>query len=312
MEPAPDAVDEGYEHAAYRGRLDDVSLPRTSMSTWERWSSDRRWQWFGAFDGRTAVGGALVDVGWFGSMFVWTFDRLSREMTSEDFLLPAGVFEVTDDDTHGVVARLDLPGKRFNVHRSGEQVHVTAVSSEQDVRLKFDVSGTEALTAVCPAGSRSRHVDLTEKHAGVGVSGRVVTPEFERVLSGVGGLDYSHGLLPRRTQWRWAMGFDGSEDGGLAFNLTEGYTGGVENAVWVDGVPCSVGRASFEFDGSIRVTSDCGVVDVLLDVEAVRADDIDVCLLESSYRQPLGVWRGELAGREFEGAGVAERHIARW
>jgi len=42
--------------------------------------SRKRWHWFSAFDGDTAVGGALVDAGFFATAFLWVFDRETGEM----------------------------------------------------------------------------------------------------------------------------------------------------------------------------------------------------------------------------------------
>lgn len=313
--PGPVGSD-GPSFGAYAGRFPDTGLrlAERGVGRFRRAVSEKRWQWFGALDGRLAVGGAVVDAGLFGTAFLWVADRADGELLVDaDVLVPAPLVTVATAPADGLVAMVDLPRRRLRVTRTDDAVAVDARFGGADVALAATTADREAVSAVCPVPDRDGGVNVTQKETCVPFEGRVAV-DGSHAFDGVGALDFSHGLLARETTWRWATGSCRADDGTpVGFNLVAGFNDGRENAVWVDGDPEPVGSATVERgDDEWRVRTDCGTVDAGLAVEGYREEDIDVGLVASDYTQPFGAWRGTVAGRDVEGVGVAERHRARW
>jgi len=306
----------------------DLRLRERGVGRFRRAVSEKRWQWFSAFDENLAVGGAVVDAGFFGNVFVWVFDRAAGEMVVDaDVLVPSSLVSVSSEPERGTIARISLPGRKLRVVRdagtegdyegddSRSRLGIEGRFKGIDLDLTFETDGNTPVTAVCPVEGREGGVNVTQKETCATVKGEVSAGGEDHAVDGVGNLDYSHGLLARETRWSWAIGSGTTEDGGarVGFNLVSGFNDGLENAVWVDGEPEAVGAASFETgEGGWRIRTDCGTVDVRLAVEGVREENKNVGVVVSRYSQPVGRWTGTVAGYDFEGAGVAEEHLARW
>jgi hypothetical protein len=152
----------------------------------------------------------------------------------------------------------------------------------------------------------------TRKQAGVPVRGRVAAFGRTWELAGpFGFIDDSAGYHARHTCWRWSAGLGRARSGEhVAWNLVEGVhdaPAASERTLWVDGEPHEVGPQSFAADlsrvGGLRFTPWCE-----------REDHTNRLLFRSDYRQPFGVFAGELpGGLELEsGHGVMEWHDVRW
>lgn len=283
---------------------------------------EKRWLWFGLADGRLALGGAIAQLGYLGTIFLWVVDREAKRLVVDGgATVPPFLVEVGDRPGEGLVARARTHRGHLSVTwRHGlVELHGTAMGAELSVAL---VTGaTRPLTAVCPVpGLGEGGVNVTQKVVCLPATGTVRWGGKLRTLEhALGSLDYSHGLLARDTSWRWASCW-GLGPGGrpVGANLVAGFNEGLENAIWIDGVPHAVGPATFARDPAHpaapwRVTTADGAVDLELRVEAVRDDDVDVGVAASRFTQAFGAWTGrlgDLAVREL--AGVAEDHSARW
>ena len=327
MREAPDkpTADDEPLFGTYAGAFSDTDLRlrERGVGRFRRAVSEKSWQWFSAFDEGIGVGGAIVDAGFFGNVFVWVFDRAAGEMVVDaDALVPSSLVSVSSEPTTGTVARISVPGRRLRVRRDagtdGEDASRLGVEGSfkgTELSLTFETKGNTPVTAVCPVEGREGGVNATKKETCATVNGEVSAGGEDYTIEGVGNLDYSHGLLARETRWNWAIGSGTAEDGdaSVGFNLVSGFNDGLENAVWVDGEPGAVGAASFDMrDGEWRVRTDCGTVDARLAVEGIREENKNVGVVASRYSQPVGEWTGTVAGYDFEGAGVAEKHLARW
>lgn len=319
LEPTPSAplARSDIPFGTYAGRASDTRLSRSDISLLRKTLSEKRWQWATAFDDHLAVGGAIVDAGFFGTAFLWVFDREREELLVDaDVVVPSALLSVTTAPTTGKIARISLPRRSLSMLYEGEQLAVSGRFATTTVELAFTPDDERAITAVCPVPERHNGVNVTQKEAGVPVSGQVSVGSREFEMDGVGFLDYSHGLLGRDTRWDWGFAHGGDGSRSLGFNLVDKFNDGVENVVWVDGVPQSVGNATLERveESAERwhISTDCGTVDATLTVEGRRQEDINIGLIRSYYDQPLGSWQGTVAGYEFSGVGVAEEHHTRW
>ncbi len=144
-------------------------------------------------------------------------------------------------------------------------------------------------------------VGVTEKRACLAVRGAALVDGHRVSLDGaLGGLDFTHGLLPHRTQWNWAFGLGRTRTGErVGFNLVEGFVGEGECALWVDDrtVPISEGRFTFDRAarlGPWRVRSADGEVDLEFEPGAEHTETRNLGLVRSRFAQPLGTFRGTL------------------
>lgn len=310
-------IDDEPAFGTYVGRCTDTELrlDARGVGRLRRTFSEKRWQWFSAFDESIAVGGAIVDAGIFGTAFLWVFDRERASLVVDaDVTVPSRLVAVSTQPANGVVASVSLPRRRLRVTRTNDALSVDGRFAGTDVSLVFDTAGRHELTAICPVENRTAGVNVTQKETCIPVRGTVDSRRISRRLDGVGMLDYSHGLLARETTWKWAIGSCTAADGAtVGFNVVDGFNDALENAVWIDGEPRSVDAATFSVSaGQWHVRTDCGTVDVTLDVEGRRSENIDIGVIASRYDQPLGRWSGTVSEYDIDGVGVAEEHLARW
>jgi hypothetical protein len=129
-------------------------------------------------------------------------------------------------------------------------------------------------------------------------------------------IDDSAGYHARVTAWEWAAGAGVTADGrdvrwNLVTGIHDGATGS-ERRVWVDGVAREVGPVVFsEALDQVRF-AEGGELRFAARAERARHDEL--IIVASDYRQPFGDVSGTLPGgiELASGAGVMERHRARW
>jgi hypothetical protein len=129
-------------------------------------------------------------------------------------------------------------------------------------------------------------------------------------------LDDSAGYHARVTEWEWAAGA-GRDTAGrdVRWNLVTGVHDGAtgsERRVWVDGVPHEVGPVTFSAGLDEVAFADGGSLRFAARAERARSDNLGI--FASDYRQPFGTASGAFPGgvELASGAGVMERHRARW
>ena len=271
---------------------------------------------------------AIVDAGILHSGFCGVLDRKTGALLlDENPVLPPFCASVADDPGPGLRARLFGPGVRAEVLSTGGAARTVRISGrwgKASLDLTLDGARAPAPLSVC-ADLGGQRLDFTQKSPLLAATGTVTIEQ--RVLRFDGapaGLDFTHGFLKRRTDWRWA--FAAGECGGrpVAFNFSEGFLGpgSPENAVWLDGAPTDAGDVAFSFDPKDpRSPWSLRGAGLLLEFtpEGQRAQDVNVLgLLASRYVQPFGTFRGHVTAPDgarvaIDGlAGVTEDHSAIW
>ena len=306
----------------WRGACETTSLERPArragLGRIGQVISEKRWQWFGVFDEAIFLGGAAVRLGWASQLFLWVFDRSAGRMLLDwSRTGPAGSVVISDHPGAGVVARSRPPLGQLRLARRGDGVRISGRVGPARLELACEGSAVEPATAIAPV--EGGVLNVTQKQAGLEAIGWVELGGRRRVL-GPGAracLDYTHGLLARRTAWRWAIGAGRDARGRrVGFNLVEGFNQGLENVLWVQGHPVALGPAQFvcgEGDEAVwEVRAGQGRLRARLEPQGHRREDIELGVAASRYVQPLGVWRGRVDGVDFEAWGVAEDHRARW
>jgi len=129
-------------------------------------------------------------------------------------------------------------------------------------------------------------------------------------------VDESAGYHARVTEWEWAAGAGIDAQGrDIRWNLVAGIHDGAtgsERRVWIDGVPNEVGPVAFSPALDEVRFADGSLLHFTALAERARSDNLG--LFASDYRQPFGIVSGTLPGgiALVSGAGVMERHSARW
>lgn len=305
---------------------------------------EKSWVYLFAATDEIAVTSALVNGGITGSGFLMV-TGLQTGAVIADSSRKGALAAVNDAPGDGLRATYRLPGTRYTVCRDGDEIRFQAslgrsmasVPGRSHEWVELDLTlreGGLGITAVSEVDhGQESSVSVTGKTAGLAASGSVVVhgEKGSRTVSldgGLGGYDYTKGMLCRSTAWRWAYGTGRLEDGTvLGLNLTEGFSGvgerSRENVVWIDGRPIPLDpRSRFTFDRTDlmapwHVATADGSLRLRFEPLALHHEHLDVKVLRSHFVQPVGHFSGEIdvAGRTYtldRLPGVAEDQDIVW
>ncbi len=212
-----------------------------------------------------------------------------------------------------------LPGDFWAVwDREARALHrgsglVRAVPGRAQVRAlrtRIDIVTAEepGVETACPCG---RGYSWTRKQAGVPARARVRLGRMTHELDGLAVIDDTAAYYPRHTLWWWSAGVGAAVDGSaVAWNLVSGVGDppvNSERTVWIDGVAPEAPPSRFAADLT-------AVDDLRFAAEAELRRRVNLGLVRSDYRQPIGTFAGRLPGgvELSHGVGVMERHDAWW
>ncbi len=318
--PAPHAVVDpstGVLRAgSFRGGVPRVDLSRVGAKGLRGIAQHKKWLYVGLATEDVYVGVAVVRLGYVGNAFVFAYDRASRRMLADYATITAPFqCQVGDAAGEGCSARLRAGAFAFDMARPpGSSVYAIDVRA-RDLLLtaRMDAAAApDALTAVValPGG----RVGTTEKRPLLSVTGELRVGDARLPLDGaLGGYDYTSGLLPRRTQWRWAWALGCATTGErVAFNVVQGFLGEAECALWVEGDLFPLGEGRFDFDAARplepwRLRTACDALDLTFAPGGAHAERTNLGLVSSRFIQPAGVYSGRVTvpgGGELALAGV--------
>ena len=288
---------------------------------WWRLLRRKRWQYVGIGSDEVFIGLAIVDLGWGCTAFAYVFDRRQRRLLA-DWSQDGARFMggVGTQPVQGARAWFRGPGARLALDERGGVLQVRVDTRVLSIHADVPLAGAAPwLLAVGSVAGGVAHA--TQKSPALAVQGHVQVGSRLIDLSGASAsVDSSSGLLAHRTDWRWASAHSPS----VGFNLQAGYFGACENALWLDGQLIPLGAARFGFEAARplapwRVSTDCGLLDLLFTPEGARHDRRDLGLVASRYVQPVGTFSGVVKAapgappRRVEGLlGVTEGHASRW
>lgn len=281
----------------------------------KRFVSQKRWVYTVLATPEVMAVVAIVDLGYTANAFVSAVDLIERRVLADDsFLgLPGPLARVGDAPSRGLSAHFRTLGARFALHRSAtdERLSLEATvlglrsQTRHAVRLRAQVlveGGPPPLGVIAPVPGGG--VNVTQKCAGLLSFGTLLAGGRAYGLDGgVAGTDYTQGLLPRKTAWRWAMAVGRLSDGTpVGVNVVEGFNeaeGVSENAAWVGGRILPLGRAVFRFrrDDPLEpwhVRTDDGALELEFRPIHVHREARDLVLVKSRFVQPLGHFSGTL------------------
>ena len=311
---------------SFRGSIHRDDL-RSLCGGLARRLQEKRWVYAAIATEEVLCGLAVVDLGYALNGFAFAYHLQERRMLADEtaMALP-GMGGVRRDDDHLMRARLRLPGAwmRVDSPHGRDVTEVDLRLGAITLRARMDgIASPPPLTAVAPILGGA--VNVTEKRALLALTGEAVVAGKRYELSGgVGGYDYTHGILARRTQWRWAFLLGKTADGTrLAIYLVEGFVGEPECAAWWgdDLYPLAEGRFTFSRQHPLEpwsiATAD-GSVNLGFTPGAMHAEEKNLGLVRSSFVQPVGTFTGTITipGRGTmdirDAAGVVEDQDVTW
>lgn len=311
LRPAPSAFADAHTRrpafGAFAGPLPRVAF--AGRTVWLDVVRRKRWLWACIAADDLLVAFAVVRTGYAASAFVSITDtRAGAAVADGAWTGPPALARVTDDvHAPGVIARFVAPRVFVEVARTSPsaglevRLRVKRLGLELDAVLAEDPAPTP-LAVIADLGDSD--LDATEKRSLLPVRGHVrIGPRRIMLDGGVAGYDYTQGLLPRHTRWRWAYGLGKTERGdGLAFNLTRGFVGEAECAVFDRAGVHGVAEPEITFDAAdprapwtIRGPG----VDLVFRVAHVHREVRRLGVVRTDFLQPSGVFDGtlEVAGK---------------
>jgi hypothetical protein len=330
MTPPKDLIDRDGRavFGTYVGNLARVDLSRAARRLGRLYSiaHEKRWFYTAIATDELYVGAAIADLGYATNAFAYAASVGGGMLATTSIVGPPGAARVGDLPEEGADAWFRGLGGMLSLvrHRGSSTFDLSIDSDKLRVYATLDTKGAPLpITAVAqPDGG---DVNVTQKHALLPVRGMAEINGKRVSLDGAqGGLDYTHGFLPRATAWRWAYFLGTSTDGHrVGLNLVEGWNGQPECAVWLDNEVLSVGEGRFHFDRerplepwSIETSDDA--VNVTFRPVAMHAEKRNLMVIHSEFVQPIGTFHGtlRLPGHmplTIDGAvGVVEDQRVRW
>jgi hypothetical protein len=322
LAPAPDAVVDPHSglprFGSYVGSIPRVDLTALAGGALRRVAREKRWVYFAIASEDVYVAVAIARFGYVSTCFGYVLDaKTMRIASAASVLAPPTACRVSDRTTDGTLATFRFGGVDAEIARVvGTPAYALHVDL-RDIHLHATLSTTNAppaMTAVAPVGERQDGlVNTTEKRALLAVRGELEVAGQRRPLGGaLGGYDYTHGLLARRTIWRWAYAMGRAKSGErVAFNLVQGFVGEPECTAWVEGevFPLSEGRFAFDPEQPLaewRVSTADGTVDLRFKPGGMHSEQKNFGVIHSRFVQPVGAYAGtlRLGGRELVLDGV--------
>ena len=278
----------------------------------------KKWVWVGIASDDVWISLAVVRMGYASSAFAFVYDLAAQRMIADVTLLgPPGAAEVGDDHAN-LLSRFDFRGN-IAIAAAGTELAITGKlgAIELDVTIE---TGAPSVSANARVGEGL--YSFTEKRLLAATRGRVVVGGRSISLDGaLGGWDYTNGMMPRHTRWRWAFGM-GRDRGGspIGFNLTQGFVGEAECVAADANRTYPLGEPRIVYDEARpespwRLLGDG--IDLVFTPGGVHAQRTNLGLVRSKFLQPAGLFHGSLriGGETVEVdrlAGVVEDQDVLW
>ncbi len=287
--------------------------------------TEKRWLWGSIVQDDLMLAFAVVDLGYASNGFAYAYTPNDGIVAQASIVGLPRLSRVKQTATHRIDARLRDPrlGIRITEDDHDPQIEISLRSSTLEIQATLDTRDAPSpITAIAPLDKGV--VDVTEKRVLMPVRGSALVAGKRVSLDGaLGGYDFSHGIMPRHTKWNWAF-FMGRDKAGVpvALNVVAGWTREHECALWAAGELHGVPEAQFAYDtarpnSEWKITTPDGSVDLTLTPRAIHAEEKNLGVVRSAFKQAIGRYRGTLRvdGRAHEIAdaiGVAEEQDVVW
>lgn len=266
-----------------------------------RFLHHKEWYYVGAASEELFCAAAIVNLGYVGKAFVYVVDtKTGGFVWHREVLVPTGPWVQVSHHADGSSSNF-LRHPLLSVAISKDAMgHVTLMAKDSKQRLRLFLNrdgGTQALVA-----ANQLHggiTNLTEKTLGYATKGEL-RGTYHADFSGVAGVDYTNGFLPRHTTWRWSFFVAiHPQLGRLGINLVQGFNGACECAIFTKDAVYPVDEAIVEYNAAQpmqpwSIESRCGRVQLKLQPIAMHADSTDLKVIRAKFSQPIGYYSGTL------------------
>ncbi|UQA55888.1 DUF2804 domain-containing protein [Polyangium aurulentum] len=293
---------------AYAGGLPRVDLAPAAGAL-ARLRREKRWMYATIATDDVIAAVAIVRLGYAANAFAFVIDRRSgRIVADESAIAPPFAASVEHGGEGSIEASFRGGMTWLAITRSAHTGAYVLDVRMRELRMNAWLDGAAAPPALGVVASLGEGLlATTEKRAPLAAHGQiVVNGQGYSLEGGLGGYDFSQGLLPRHTAWRWAFMMGRAKDGRpVGVNLTEGFVGARECVVWVDGAIVKLPAVRFDFDRARpqapwHVRSEDGRVELGFVPAGVHREARDLGVARSRFLQTAGDFRGriELPGGE--------------
>jgi hypothetical protein len=308
-------------YGAFAGSLPPVQLGRLGIR--DRIARRKRWVYAAMTTDELWLSMVIVRTGYAATAFAFLYDRAGKRMLFDESALGPAPFAHVTDDFHaaGMLAKFGMGKTRLTIDRRASTLALRIRMRGLDVDAVIDErSGAPGITAIAPLGGTL--LNATEKRALLAVTGEVRCGQRVMALAGgVAGYDYTHGLLPRHTKWRWGFALGKAESGEkFGFNVVEGFVGEAECAAFLGDEVVPIREPRFELDADAplrpwRLVGDG--MDLSFEPGGVHAQTTNLVFVKSRFIQPVGTFTGTVrvrdrAVRVASLAGVVEDQDVLW
>jgi hypothetical protein len=289
-------------YGSYRGVLRRSDLTALAPDRLSRVLTEKRWLWGSIVQDELMLAFAVVDLGYASNGFAYAYTPNDGIVAHASIVGVPRLSRVKQTGTKRIDARLRDPrlGIRITHDDHDPQIEVALRSSTLEVHATMDTrEAPEPITAIAPL--EKGIVDVTEKRVLMPVRGSALVAGRRVSLDGaLGGYDFSHGIMPRHTKWNWAF-FMGRDTSGVpvALNVVAGWTREHECAMWAGGELHGIPEAKFEYDSARptapwKVSTPDGSVDLVLTPRAIHAEEKNLGVVRSAFKQAIGRYQGTL------------------
>lgn len=304
---------------AYEGPLPAIDA---TPSLLDRFARRKRWVYVALVTETTWVSIVVVRTGYAATTFAFVYDLSEKRMLADESALGTTLLAKVTDDPHadGPLATFRLGKTQVSMTRRGSIIDLKARIGS--ITLDAQLDEAEAPPPIAAIGRIEGGVwDATEKRTLTRVHGTLTcNGKTHDLATATGGYDYTHGLLPRHTQWRWGFALGKVDGQPFAFNVVQGFLGEVECAAFFGGKVFPIAEPRFVFDrneplGAWRLEAEG--IDLTFTPGAMHADATNLVLIKSRFVQPVGTFRGTMRmdGRDLtlvDVPGVVEDQDVLW
>ncbi|MBR9726382.1 DUF2804 domain-containing protein [Shewanella intestini] len=285
----------------------------------------KQFQFFTLNTQRYIISGAIADIRYLASGFLYVFDIKRNKLVERTWLRPPKIGYHTEPSPFNGHAHIGCASNGLRIHIQQGLWHINIQTPMVSAKLTLTPAQLSLPMSLCTPTAYSGWT-YTQKHNGLAVSGKLtVEHEPQPLNQALGSYDFSAGYMRRETSWRWASFNAHTATGVVGANFAAGVneTGANENVFWVDGKRFLVGAMHFEFSrlSPIRpwkIHSACGQVALRFKVVSVRKEQLNLGLLKSNFRQFIGYFDGVLIDEHQQQhvishqLGLCEDHYAKW
>lgn len=308
-----------------KGSLNNVEVVKKNLKNATKFLEHKKWHFITIASNDFFLALAMVDLGYAANAFITLID-LKKNATLLDhsyMATPKIQLKVNDSPGEGSFCSFESTTMKMKLHRplNSDDYQLVIKSRELNVDVSLKVKSSPLVVV-------GNNHTFTQKTNLMKISGVIkFRNENWDLAEAYGGLDYSTGLYPRKTQWYWAFGLGKTtENHEFGFNLALGNNlgGQKENAVWFNGEIIELSEAEFEFDKmSILTPWKMKTKDTILELtfhpRGIHKDLKNFVLIESRFHQLYGFYSGIYKDpktqktHEFSGLpGISEDQYVKW